>query len=65
MAVFKPIKKVSDKFLRKSRIFIKKCKKNIRKNDKNQKFILQKYKGIVYNLIGYTEKNKFKKKGKD
>ena len=64
-AVFKPIKKVSDKFLRKSGFFIKKCKKNIRKTDKNQKFILQKYKGIVYNLIGYTEKNKIVKKGKD
>ena len=31
------------------------CKKNIRKSDKNIKFILQKYKGIVYNLLGYNK----------
>lgn len=32
------------------------CKKNIRKFDKKEKFILQKYKGIVYNLLGYNNK---------
>lgn len=32
------------------------CKKNTEKTDKKEKFILQKYKGIVYNLLGYNKK---------
>lgn len=32
------------------------CKKNIKKTDKNIKFILQKSKDIVYNLLSYKEK---------
>ncbi|MBQ2904833.1 MAG: hypothetical protein IJE48_10580 [Clostridia bacterium] len=64
-AVFLPIKRICVKINRKTESFMKKCKKNIRKSDKKQKFILQKYKGIVYNLIGYTGKYNFKKKGND
>lgn len=32
------------------------CKKNMRKIDKKQKFDLQKYRGIVYNLLGTKRK---------
>lgn len=32
------------------------CKKNMRKNDKKQKIDLQKYSGIVYNLLGTNRK---------
>ena len=64
-AVAKPFKRLSGKILRKREKIKNICKKNIRKSDKKQKFILQKYKGIVYNLIGYTGKHNFKKKGND
>lgn len=63
-AVFKPLKRCVRRILRKFGKFEEFCKKNIRKSDKNLKFNLQKYRSIVYNLLGYTEKCKFKKKRK-
>lgn len=64
-AVFKPVKRLVNRFLRKFGKFEDFCKKNIRKSDKKLKFNLQKYRGIVYNLLGCTEKHNFKKKGND
>lgn len=64
-AAVKPVKRVSGKILRKIGKIKNICKKNTRKFDKKQKFILQKYRGIVYNLLGYTEKHNFEKKGND
>lgn len=63
-AIFKPIKRLSEKILRKFGKIEDFCKKNIRKSDKKLKFNLQKHIGIVYNLLGYTEKCKFKIKRK-
>ncbi len=53
--ITKPIRIIIRKIRRKTRRFGDFNKKLIRKNDKKAKYILQKYKGIVYNLIGYTE----------
>ncbi|MBO5230802.1 MAG: spore cortex biosynthesis protein YabQ [Clostridia bacterium] len=53
--IFKPVKMIIRKIGQKTRRFANFNKKIIRKNDKKAKYILQKYKGIVYNLIGYTE----------
>lgn len=64
-AVIRPVKRLSGRILSKISKFEKNCKKNIRKSEKKQKYILQKYKGIVYNLLGYTGKQNFKKKGND
>ncbi len=56
LALFKPFGRVGRAILQKiSKIMIF-CKKNIRKTDKKEKIILQKYKGIVYNLLGYNKK---------
>ncbi len=63
-AIIKPIKRLLGKILRKFGKFEDFCKKIIRKSDKKLKFNLQKYIGIVYNLLGYTEKCKFKIKRK-
>jgi hypothetical protein len=63
-ALFKPFKRLGRMILRKTRKFAGFCKKNIRKSDKKVKFNLQKYKGIVYNLLGCTEKRNLSKKGK-
>lgn len=64
-AAAKPVRRISGKISRKTACFIKFCKKNIRKSEKKQKYILQKYKGIVYNLLGYTRNRNLKKKGND
>lgn len=63
-ALFKPFKRLGRMILQKTRKFAGFCKKNIRKSDKKVKFNLQKYKGIVYNLLGCTEKRNLSKKGK-
>lgn len=63
--VFKPFKTIAEKTGRKMRKFGGFCKKNIRKNDKKAKFILQKHKGIVYNLIGYIENSVLKNRRKN
>lgn len=63
--VFKPVRRIAEKFFREFGKIEEFCKKNIRKSNKKLKFNLQKHKGIVYNLIGYTEKNIFEKKGND
>lgn len=54
--LFKPFLCVGRAIFRKMRKLVAFCKKNIRKSDKKEKFILQKYKGIVYNLLGYNKK---------
>ena len=64
-ALFKPFKRLGRMILRKTRKFAGFCKKNIRKSDKKVKFNLQKYKGIVYNLLGCTEKRNLSKKEND
>ena len=53
--ISKPIRIIIQKIAQKMKRFSNFNKKLIRKNDKKAKFILQKYKGIVYNLIGYIE----------
>ena len=55
-AIFNPIKHLLKRIIRKFGKFTGFCKKNIRKTDKKAKFNLQKYKGIVYNLLGYNKK---------
>ena len=62
--VFVPVRSAAGKIGRRIEKFAKKCKKNSRKCEKKQKFILQKYKGIVYNLISYKAKFDFNKKDK-
>ncbi len=62
-ALFKPFEHLIKEFLKKTRKIAVFCKKNIRKSDKKAKFNLQKYRGIVYNLLGYTEKRKNDEKG--
>ncbi len=64
-ALFKPFELLNRRILKKTRKIAGFCKKNIRKSDKKAKFNLQKYRGIVYNLLGYTEKRKNDKKGID
>ncbi len=64
-AVFSPVKRFAGKIFKKTEKFAVICKKNIKKTDKKAKFNLQKYKVIVYNLIGYTGRGLFKRKGKD
>ncbi len=63
--IFAPVKRFFSGFIRKIGKIIGFCKKNIRKTDKKTKFNLQKYRSIVYNLIGYTAKRFFKEKGND
>lgn len=65
LSVFNPVKRLMNKIFRKFGKFEDFCKKNIRKSDKKLKFDLQKYRGIVYNLLGYKEKTNFNKKGND
>ncbi len=55
-ALFKPFACFGRAFFRKTMKLMAFCKKNIRKSDKKEKYILQKYKGIVYNLLGYNKK---------
>lgn len=64
-ALFKPFECLIKRILKKIRKIADFCKKNVRKSDKKAKFNLQKYRGIVYNLIGYTEKRNNYKKGTD
>ncbi len=63
--IFKPIRIIVQKSGRKMRRFGGFCKKIIRKNDKKTKFILQKHKGIVYNLISYIENSVCRNKRKN
>ncbi len=60
-AIFKPIEKLVKRIGRKMRKRVGNCKKIMRKNEKKTKFILQKYKNIVYNLNSYIESSVFKK----
>ncbi len=55
-ALFKPFKRFGVRIFRKIEKLTVFCKKNIRKTDKKEKIILQKYKDIVYNLLGYNKK---------
>lgn len=55
-ALFRPLIRFGRVIYRKTEKITAFCKKNIRKSDKNVKFILQKYKGIVYNLLGCNKK---------
>lgn len=51
--IFAPVKRLARVIRRrraKSAAFLK---KTLQKNDKNAKFILQKHRGIVYNVLGY------------
>lgn len=54
--VLRPFERLYKSFLQKMRKNTEFCKKNVRKSDKKVKFNLQKYIGIVYNLLGYKEK---------
>ena len=63
LSFLRPLKSLAGRIFRKFAKFEGFCKKNIRKSEKKAKFNLQKCKGIVYNLIGYTEKSFFSKKG--
>lgn len=63
--IFKPFGIIIQKMRRKMRHFGGFCKKTIRKNDKKTKFILQKHRSIVYNLIGYIENSVFKNRRKN
>lgn len=63
--IFKPIRIIIQKSRRKMRRFGGFCKKIIRKNDKKTKFILQKHKNIVYNLISYIENSVCKNRRKN
>ncbi|MBR5562579.1 MAG: spore cortex biosynthesis protein YabQ [Clostridia bacterium] len=63
--LFKPFRRFGKEIygkMRKNAVF---RKKNIRNSDKKVKFNLQKYKGMVYNLIGCTEKRNISKKEND
>lgn len=59
--VFKPFKRFFAFIKRKNNRLTQFFKKIIRKNEKKTKFILQKHKGIVYNLKCYIEKSVMKK----
>ncbi|MBQ2848700.1 MAG: spore cortex biosynthesis protein YabQ [Clostridia bacterium] len=56
-AIFHPIKRTVKRIIRKFAKIKDFCKKNIRKTDKKAKYNLQKYRGIVYNLLGYNKKH--------
>ncbi len=60
-AVFKPFRRFFAFVKRKNNRLTRFFKKIIRKNEKKTKFILQKHKGIVYNLKCYIEKSVMKK----
>ena len=68
-AVFAAVFRWSDRLilskLRKKRKNEDFCKKNARKINKKAKFNLQKYRDIVYNLLGYNENKKIVEKGND
>ncbi len=63
-AIFRPLRSFFRAVKRKIRRLCYFFKKIIRKSDKKTKFNLQKHKGMVYNLYGYTKNNVFKIKGK-
>lgn len=63
-ALLKPFERFGKAILQKMKKITGFCKKNVRKSDKKVKFNLQKYKGIVYNLLGYNKKRNCSKKGK-
>lgn len=54
--IFAPVRKFFAKILRKNSFFIGKSEKTLKKYNKKIKYILQKHKGIVYNLYSYNEK---------
>ena len=59
-AVSKPFLRLGYRLKRKNKKYVSFFKKIIKKFNKNSKFNLQKYKGLVYNLIGYKENTFFK-----
>lgn len=63
--IFKPFGIIMQKIGHGMRRLCGFCKKNIRKNDKKTKFILQKHKSMVYNLIGYIENSVLKSRRKN
>lgn len=62
--IFRPLGRVFALLKRKTRRVIHFFKKIIRKNDKKTKFILQKHKGIVYNLNSYIRNSVLKNERK-
>ena len=64
-AVFAPISRISRKICRKIGSSARRGKKIIRKTDKKTKFILQKYKGIVYNLNSFIKNSVSRNKGSE
>ncbi len=62
-ALFKPLKRIFSRIIRKMEKFSEKSKKIIRKSDKKTKFSLQKHKSIVYNLNSYIKNSVFGNKG--
>lgn len=56
LTLFKPFLMFGKAISQKTKKLTGFCKKNIKKSDKNIKYILQKYKVIVYNLLGYNRK---------
>lgn len=64
-AILRPVRRVLGKTKRKMRRSVDSGKKIIRKNDKITKFILQKYKVMVYNLNSCIKNSVSKSRGKD
>lgn len=64
-AIFAPISRISRKICRKIGSSARHGKKIIRKTDKKTKFILQKYKGIVYNLNSFIKNSVSRNKGSE
>ncbi len=63
--IFSPFVRCARKIGRKATAKVAQIKKTSQKNDKNAKFVLQKHRGIVYNVLGYYKNCFLSKNRKD